>query len=172
MRTITKAYDAVLYGMAWMAGLLMVAMMVAIVVDVTLRNLGFQSSAVLFTFTEYSLLLVPCLGAPWLVREKGHVFVEIVLMYLRAPARRRATQLIGVGCFVVCLVLAWYGFEVTVRDFTERRQDTRVFDTPRWILVVWIPVSFLMMAIEFARFVVRRENFLGFIIASADAQRQ
>lgn len=161
MRNIGRAHAAVIDTMAWLAGFLMVAMMVTIVVDVILRNLGFQSSSVFFTFSEYSLLLIPCLGAPWLVREKGHVFVEILLMYLRPRARMRATQAIGIASIVVCLVLAWYGFEVTLRDFTENRQDTRVFDTPRWMLVIWIPLSFLMMAIEFARFLVRGEDFLG-----------
>src|SRR5881409_496397 len=60
---IVRAYDAVLYGMAWAAGFLMAAMMVVIFVDVVLRNLGYQSSAHFFTFTEYALLAVPCLGA-------------------------------------------------------------------------------------------------------------
>ena len=81
-----KAYDAVLYGMAWCAGVLIAAMMIVITVDVVVRNLGYQSSGHFFTFTEYALLLVPCLGAPWLVREKGHVYVEILLMHLE-PAR-------------------------------------------------------------------------------------
>ena len=44
-----KAYDAVLYGMAYAAGLLMAAMMVVITLDVVLRNLGYQSSAHFFT---------------------------------------------------------------------------------------------------------------------------
>ena len=64
--------------MAWIAGLLIAAMMVIITADVVLRNLGYQSSAHFFTFTEYALLVVPCLGAPWLVREKGHIYVEIL----------------------------------------------------------------------------------------------
>ena len=56
MRYVAKAHDAIVYGMAWLAGLLMVAMMAMIVVDVALRNLGYQSSAHFFTFTEYFLL--------------------------------------------------------------------------------------------------------------------
>ena len=84
-----KAYDAVLYGMAWCAGVLIAAMMIVITVDVVVRNLGYQSSGHFFTFTEYALLLVPCLGAPWLVREKGHVYVEILLMHLGRRGRAR-----------------------------------------------------------------------------------
>jgi len=160
MRILAKAHDAVLYGMAWVAGLLMVAMMLTICIDVVVRNLGYQSSAHFFTFTEYALLLIPCLGAPWLVREKGHVFVEILLMYLSRDARKAATFLIGVACVGICLVMAWYGFEVTANNFRLGDMDVRSFDAPRWALVACIPVSFLMMAVEFARFLWRREDFL------------
>jgi hypothetical protein len=39
--------------------------------------------------------------------------------------------------------------------------DVRSMDMPRWMVVFWIPLSFLMMAVEFARFLWRRENFLA-----------
>src|SRR5947208_15563750 len=99
---ISRAYDAVLNGMAWAAGFLMAAMMVVIFVDVVLRNLGYQSSAHFFTFTEYALLAVPCLGAPWLVREKGHIYVEIISMYLGARQQVVVRYLIGALCILVC----------------------------------------------------------------------
>ena len=145
---ISKAYDALLYGMAWLAAFLIAAMMVIITLDVVLRNLGFQSSSHFFTFTEYALLMVPCMGAPWLVREKGHIYVEILLMSMGARAR-------------ACMTVAWYGFDVTIRDFIGNEKDVRSLDMPRWMVVGWIPLAFLMMAIEFARYLVRGENFLG-----------
>ena len=157
---ISGGYTALLYGMAWLAGLLIAAMMVVITVDVVVRNFGYQSSAHFFTFTEYALLVVPCLGAPWLVREKGHIYVEILLMHLAAPARRRLMTLIGLACIAVCLVIAWYGFAVTLTDFRQAERDVRSFDAPRWMVIGWIPLSFLMMAVEFARFLWRREDFL------------
>jgi TRAP-type C4-dicarboxylate transport system permease small subunit len=151
----------VLYGMAWCAGLLIAAMMVVITIDVVVRNLGFQSSGHFFTFTEYALLLVPCLGAPWLVREKGHVYVEILLMYLSARQRGALRVAIGALSILVCAVLAWYGFEVTIRDFVTSEKDVRSLDMPRWMIVGFVPVSFAMMAVEFLRFLLRGESFLG-----------
>jgi TRAP-type C4-dicarboxylate transport system permease small subunit len=161
LRYVAKAYDAVVYGMAFIAGFLTLAMMVVITLDVVLRNLGYQSSAHFFTFTEYALLVIPCMGAPWLAREKGHIYVEILLMSLPPRARARLTVLVGLICIAVCLVIAWYGFDVTLRDFLQSEKDVRSLDMPRWLVVGWIPVSFLMMAIEFARFLWRRENFLA-----------
>lgn len=167
MKQLARAYDALIFGMAWFAGALLAAMFVAIVIDVVLRNLGFQSSAHLFTFTEYALLMVPCFGAPWLVRERGHVFVEIGLNALPAPARRRAVVAIGVVCIGICGVLAWYGGEVTVRNYLRHDIDMRSFDAPRWLLVLCIPTSFLFMATEFARHLRRGEDVLGSMVAGA-----
>jgi len=161
MSWIDQLYERVLRGMAVFAGVLMAAMMITICVDVLLRNLGYQSSAHLFTFSEYALLLIPCLGAPWLVREKGHVYVEIVLMYLAPEQRRLMVRVIGIVCILVCLTLAWYGAEVTLKSFMRHDMDVRSFDMPRWMLVGFIPLSFGMMALEFLRFMVRGENFLG-----------
>jgi C4-dicarboxylate transporter DctQ subunit len=169
MRWLDQLYERVLRGMAVFAGVLMAAMMITICVDVVLRNLDYQSSAHLFTFSEYALLLIPCLGAPWLVREKGHVYVEIVLMYLDPERRRLMVRLIGIVCVLVCLILAWYGAEVTIKSFMRNDMDVRSFDMPRWMLVGFIPLSFGMMAIEFLRFMVRGENFLG-SLSSPDAK--
>ena len=157
---ISRAYAVLLYGMAWLAGLLIAAMMVVITIDVVVRNFGYQSSAHFFTFTEYALLVVPCLGAPWLVREKGHIYVEILLMHLTPRKRRWLLDFIAVACIAVCLVIAWYGFQVTMKDWSGAERDVRSFDAPRWAIVMWIPFSFLLMAIEFARFLWRREDFL------------
>jgi TRAP-type C4-dicarboxylate transport system permease small subunit len=147
--------------MAYIAAFLMAAMMVVITLDVILRNLGYQSSAHFFTFTEYALLIVPCLGAPWLAREKGHIYVEILLLSLRPRLRSAMTALIGMLCITVCLVIAWYGFDVTLRDYLQNEKDVRSMDFPRWMVVGFIPLSFFMMAIEFARFLWKRENFLA-----------
>jgi TRAP-type C4-dicarboxylate transport system permease small subunit len=147
--------------MAVLGGVLMVAMMVSIVTDVVLRNLGTQGSAHLFTFTEYWLLLIPLLGAPWLVREKGHIYVEVVLANLSPAAQRTATRLILVACVAVCAILAWYGAEITMRNYVQSDMDVRSFDMPRWRLMAFMPLSFGMMAIEFLRFLLRGESPYG-----------
>ena len=152
-----------LYGMAYLAAMLMAAMMIVIFLDVVLRNLGYQSSAHFFTFTEYALLAVPCLGAPWLVREKGHVYVEILLMALSPRRRALLTWFIGAVCVAVCAIVAWYGFAVTLADYQQDNKDVRSLDMPRWIVVSFIPLSFSMMTLEFVRFLVRGESFLGAI---------
>ncbi|MGH8740439.1 MAG: TRAP transporter small permease [Burkholderiales bacterium] len=144
--------------MALTAGALMVAMMAMIVIDVVLRNLGYQSSAHFFTFTEYFLLLIPLLGAPWLVREKGHIYIELLLSMLSPRARGLQIRFILVACLAVCLVLAWYGGDITLRNYLQDEKDVRSFDMPRWVLMLSMPLAFGMMALEFARLLLRGES--------------
>src|SRR5258708_25396774 len=127
--------------MAWTAAFLIAAMMVIITLDVVVRNFGYQSSSHFFTFTEYALLIVPCLGAPWLVREKGHIYVEILLMHLKPRARRWMMRFIGIACIAVCLVIAWYGFGVTIADFPGPEPDVPSFPIPPFLVVVRFPPS-------------------------------
>jgi TRAP-type C4-dicarboxylate transport system permease small subunit len=155
---ILRVYDAVLYGMALVAGAMMVAMMAMIATDVGLRNLGYQSSAHLFTFTEYFLLLIPLLGAPWLVREKGHIYIELLLGALPPKGRTALTWGVLALCLAVCGVLAWYGGAITVQNYLQGEKDVRSFDMPRWLLMLSMPLAFGMMGLEFLRLMLRRES--------------
>jgi hypothetical protein len=71
MRFVIRAYDALLYTMAFIAALSLVWLMVSVVLSVAMRNFGVQPFAWLFTSAEYGLLYMTMLGAPWLVRERG-----------------------------------------------------------------------------------------------------
>ncbi|MEZ5650272.1 MAG: TRAP transporter small permease subunit [Burkholderiaceae bacterium] len=155
---MARAYNALLHAMAWLAGLLMAVMMTSIVVDVVLRNAGSQSSAHIFTFNEYFLLLIPLLGAPLLVREKGHVYVEVLLMQFGGGARKFLNTLILLICVLTCLILTGFSAEIAVTDFIRNELDIRSLDMPRWMLTSFMPLSFALMAVEFGRFLVRGED--------------
>ena len=130
-------------------------MMVVITIDVV-RNLAIGARR-FFTFTEYALLIVPCLGAPWLVREKGTSTSRSCSPTGRgsggAACLDRASLHRGLpGARLVRL----RGDAARLRG---NEKDVRSLDMPRWMVVGFVPLSFLMMAIEFLRFLVRRENF-------------
>ena len=84
-------------------------MMISVIVSVLMRNAGLQPFAWLFTSAEYGLLYMTMLGAPWLVREKGHVHIELVTAAL--PNRRAvAKRLVKQGCERVWIVgSGWEG---------------------------------------------------------------
>jgi C4-dicarboxylate transporter DctQ subunit len=139
------------------AGMTLVWLMISVIASVAMRNFGIQPFAWLFTSAEYGLLYMTMLGAPWLVREKGHVHIELVTAALSPRVRQVVSRGVALACVLVCAVLAWKGLELVLTNIDRRDYDVRAYYFPRWILTASFPLSFGMMAIEFTRFVVGRE---------------
>ena len=152
MRAVTRLYDLALYGMALIAALTLVWLMVSVVGSVAMRNLGMQPFAWLFTSAEYGLLYMTMLGAPWLVRERGHVHIELVTAALPPSLRRVVSRLVAGACVAVSLILAWYGLQLVLTNLERGDFDVRAYFYPRWLLTITFPVAFTFMAVEFARF--------------------
>lgn len=152
-----RLYSYFLNGMALVAGILLVWLMVAIVVSVIIRNLGLQPSAWFFLSTEYSLFYLTLLGAPWLVRQRGHVHIELLTSVLPGPLLVLVSRLVALLCVAVCLVLAWKGLDLVLMNIARTDYDVRAFFVPKWILTIAFPISFGLMAVEFARFLFGQE---------------
>lgn len=157
MRVLLAGYDLLVKALAVVAGLLLVWLMVSVVVSVGMRNAGLQPFAWLFTSVEYGMLYITMLGAPWLVREKGHVHIELLTAALPEGVRRATSRVVAALSVLVCLVLAFKGAELVATNIARNDFDVRAYFFPRWILTIAFPVSFGLMAIEFARFVFGEE---------------
>lgn len=152
MKRALRLYSYLLNGMALISGVLLLWLMVAIVVSVVIRNLGLQPSAWFFLSTEYSLFYLTLLGAPWLVRQRGHVHIELLTSVLPRPLLLLVSRLVALLCVAVCLVLAWKGLDLFLMNIARSDYDVRAFFVPKWILTIAFPVSFGLMAVEFSRF--------------------
>lgn len=157
MRLLTRTYDFLLHGMAVVAALSLAWLMVSVVASVGMRNIGLQPWAWLFTSAEYALLYMTMLGAPWLVRERGHVHIELVTAALPPTLRRWVSRLVALLCVLVCLVLAWYGLQLFLSNLERRDFDVRAYYYPRALLSVAYPLSFGFMTVEFLRFTLGTE---------------
>lgn len=154
MRTAARAHDALVTGLALVAALVLVWLMVAVIASVAMRNAGAQPFAWLFTSTEYGLLYMTMLGAPWLVRERGHVHIELVTAALPERARAVVSRTVAAACVAVCAVLAWHGAGLVATNLERGDFDVRAYFFPRWMLTIAFPLSFGLMAAEFGRFVL------------------
>ena len=157
MRALIRIYDALLVFMALIAAGTLVWLMVSVVLSVVMRNIGIQPWAWLFTSAEYGILYMTMLGAPWLVRERGHVHIELVTAALRPRVRRIVSRVVAAACVAVSLILAWYGLELFLTNVERNDYDVRAYFYPRWLLTITFPIAFSFMAIEFARFVFGSE---------------
>jgi C4-dicarboxylate transporter, DctQ subunit len=157
MRTLQWLYDKFLLAMLVIAGVTLVWLMVAVVLSVMQRNLGLQPWAWLFVSTEYGMFYLTLLGAPWLVRQRGHVHIELITATLPPHQLQWFSRAISLLAALVCAVLAYKGLELVMMNLERGDQDVRAYFFPSWLLSLAFPVSFGLMTIEFLRFVLGSE---------------
>lgn len=154
LKKIYDAYTALLRGMHFLAGIYLGLMMVAILYWVVFRALGLEWTPYAFIFVEFGFIYVLMLGTPWLVRIKGHVYIELVTAAVPDRVRQVMTRIIAVVCFIFCFVLAYYSGVVAISDYVNLEIDARGSrDIQRWIVTCSLPVGFGLMAIEFIRYI-------------------
>lgn len=156
-----RAYDGLINGLAGFAGLLIAAMCGLIAWDVIARNLGLQPPASTVALTEYGLLYFTMAAAPWLVRRRGHIVVEV--LYQQVPDRLRgiADRVVTALCALICISVALLAALLTVEAATRGEIDVRSLDAPRWTLFAPLAVGFGLMAVEYLRLFVRGESVVA-----------
>ncbi len=148
-----RILDRVCDFLAVLAGIYLAAIMFGIVFQAMARTLGYSGSSNIFTFTEFGLLYIALLASPWLVRLRGHVYIEIFTAL--APERFRVpfSRFVAVVSVVICALLTWYTAEAAQYAYVRGDMDMRSIDMPRWLLLGAMPICFGLMGLQFLRFV-------------------
>jgi TRAP-type transport system small permease protein len=149
MERLSQYYARLLDALLLLACLLLFAMTLLIGADVLLRNLGFGGIPPSNELSEDSLYLITILAAPGLLRRGQHIRIDIVLRIL--PPRvawylEWVGDVLGVIC---CLLFVWYGTRVAVTSFLDGSLSIKTLIMPEWWIFLPMPLSFLLLAIEF-----------------------
>ena len=100
---------------------------------------------------ESLLLYITFLGSAWLLREEGHVKVDLILNMLRP----KTVALFGIvssiiGIFV-SVVLSLYGSRLTWDHFERGIYTPTVMELPIFLILLIIPIGSYMLIIQFVR---------------------
>ena len=169
MGTIVKGYNFVLNGLAVCSGISIFAAFLLIVIDVTIRSLNFSPPAFTIAVVEYILLYFTILAAPWLVRIKGHVFIDAVTQFLPAVVKKIVAKIAYALCIFSSLVFCYFSAQLLVDAYVGGIVDVRGIDMPQWALYLPMPIGFLMVAIEFGRYLVGIDDMYALSVEARES---
>ena len=144
------------------SGVVIFIVFALIVADVFMRLLGIPPWTYIAAIVEYGLLWFTMLAAPWLVRVKGHVFIDAITVMLPPGAQRVLAKVAYILCICTTLMMAYYTFGLLVEAISEGQIDTRGEDMMLWTLLLPLPFCFAMVAIEFIRYLIGIDSMYGF----------
>jgi TRAP-type C4-dicarboxylate transport system permease small subunit len=146
-----KFYRVLIQGFAWAAGVILGVMALAVTVDVVARNLGFGNTGWVVELSEYSLPVATLLVAPWLLHRNEHVRLDALVTSLPrgiALGLERAADVVGI---LICAVFVWYGTKLIFDSARLGSMVVKTLSIPEWWQYALVPVSFFLLAVEFAR---------------------
>jgi TRAP-type C4-dicarboxylate transport system permease small subunit len=162
LSAVRAAYNFLVVALAALAGASIALAFVLIVVDVSIRAFGRHPPAYTSAVVEYILLYFTLFAAPYLARQKGHVYVDALTSRLSGRTRKLVEKLAYLICVATSLVFAGIGFVLLVSALRAPAIDERSIDIASWVIYLPVGPVFLILAIEFGRFL------LGFDTMYAD----
>lgn len=151
MDTFWKVYDRTIAAMMAVSSALVVLIAIAVSLDVLMRYLFAKTYAGLFEITEYSLLWITFLGAPWIMKNNGHVRVDLIVN--RLPSRKRAILAVisdGISIFLLS-TMTWYTAGLTLHDYRTSFTLSGILMAPKWPIESIIPIGFFLLLLQTAR---------------------
>lgn len=104
--------------------------------------------------SEYALLWMTFLGTSWVLRQGGHVRVDILMQFF-SPATLRKCGLVSAGAGILAgLVLVLFGANATWTAALRGSFKPTGLDLPTWTVIIIIPLGGLLLLARFARMFV------------------
>jgi TRAP-type C4-dicarboxylate transport system permease small subunit len=159
MRVLNKILDKCNLVLAAIASVIILLLILAVSFSTLSRYLFNKPFSFLTDYSTYSLLFVAFLGAPWLMQQRGHTALDIVVNALPEKARHIWVGVTELVIAAMAAVLVVVGVQLTQTAFVGGTTLTDTFGTPKWILLSCIPLGCFFLALQSIRNAV--EDFVS-----------
>ena len=151
MKRFNAIYDGVLNSLAYITGFFIFCMIVIECAEVFARY--FLGKPFIWTYEviEYMLYLVGFLGAAWLLREKGHIVVSLLIDQLKSKTRIYLGLLVSMVGVIISFLIIWFGLISTLECYTGDVVVVKTHPLPKYLFLIFIPIGYFLLSIEFIR---------------------
>lgn len=151
MRLLSRGLDLAENFFAFVSGILLLISVLSVTLEVASRFFFNRSFVFINELNEYILLFLPFLAAAWLLRQNGHITVDLLDRVLSQRVLRAFSILIVIVGFVVSGFLVWYGSLVTLDAYQRNLLSLTVVQFPQVYVFAVIPLGSLLLLLEFIR---------------------
>ena len=151
MKAIAAKFDKVLVVLFWIAGALLVFSTIGTCIDVILRYCFNRPIHWMLEITEYIMLYIPFLGAALVLKEDGHIRVDILINHLSERSRGWLNVITSFVGGMVMLTYTWFGGQVTWDLFKRGVPALESLRTPVFLILMIIPIGGFFFTIQFFR---------------------
>lgn len=140
--------------LAILAAAILFGVTLVIFAEVSWRFLGGRSQLWVTEISEYALLYITFLAAPWLLQHRRHVTVDLVPAMLGPRAARALALGVAVLGLALCLLLTVKGVQLVADQYSIGLRRITVLAPRSWYIVAAFPLGMALMALQFLDHVI------------------
>lgn len=137
--------------MSFFAGVIMAFIMTSVGLEVIMRYFFNRPLIWVTEITECLLLYITFLGSAWLLREEGHVRVDIFINRLKPNTVAFLSTINSIIGVFISGTLTVYGTRVTWDYFQRGMYTPTAMELPLYAILLIIPIGSFMLLVQFLR---------------------
>ncbi len=144
-------FDRIIGGFAYLGGILLGCAVIIKFCDIILRYFFNKPLTWDIEITEYILFAVAFFGAAWLLREGGHVRIDVLDNFL-SEKRKTYLHLVhsAVGA-LVSMILCMMSFVAAAYSYRDGLTVVKIYTIGKYYFLLVISLGFFMLLAEFLR---------------------
>ena len=150
-RRVTRFFDRILDTGAVFSAAMITFIMLAVCVEVAAREAFGEPLTWITDISSILLVYVTFLAVAWILRKDGHVKMEWLVNWLNPRQQYFLSIVTSIVCVIMCLVITWYGALTTWNFYRIGFYMPTSLETPKYIVLVIVPLGSLLLLIEFLR---------------------
>jgi TRAP-type C4-dicarboxylate transport system permease small subunit len=154
MRFLTwlgKASDRINTVMVIISAVFLLGLTFIVGADITLRYLFLRPLGWVKEVSEYILVVLGFLVAAWILKDDGHVKMDLLLSKVSPKTQALMNILSSAISTIVVVVITWFSVRVTLQFYQTKLVAPTVLEPQKWVLLIPIFVGSLLLAVQFIR---------------------
>jgi len=151
LANLGKVFDRINIIMVIISAVFLLGLTFIVGADITLRYLFLRPLGWVKEISEYILVVLGFLVAAWILKDDGHVKMDLVLTKVGPRAQTLMNIITSAISTIVVLVITWFSVRVIFQFYQTKLLTPSVLEPPKWILIVPIGVGSLLLAVQFIR---------------------
>ncbi len=153
---LERVFDVILEVFVWVSALILTLTVLSVGLEVFLRSALNRPQAWVLEFTEYGLLFITFLVAPFLVKAERNITVDMVIGLLNQRTRSRLSVVQHAITCLVAFVFVYFGSTVTLDLYQRGVYNPTIIQAPLAYILFIIPVGGIFILIS--AFIKLRES--------------
>ncbi|MDR1246360.1 MAG: TRAP transporter small permease [Clostridiales Family XIII bacterium] len=151
MNKIGACFDAVLKIMRVAAGVILIGTMLIIGISVVTRYFFNRPIGFAQEFSEYGLVIITFLTIAWVLKEEGHVSMDLLTNHLKPKAKAMTGIITSAVCVVVGFVIFYKSAEVVRMEFELGYVTYTQLAPPKFIFTSFIVLGLFTLSLQLIR---------------------